>query len=107
MSHVELVSDDAENYLNEEENENGQAEFVMEIAVGTLESGSLALGSDRSHAEAKDKDDEERRDKVEYHMDTKPLRSFEAEVAPRQEGSGESEENCYAGECSWFGIIIN
>jgi hypothetical protein len=74
----------------------------MEIAVGALERGAQTLGIHGCHAKAKDEDDEECGDGVENHMDATPHRTSGAEVAPCQEGDGEGEENCYAGESGCF-----
>ena len=74
----------------------------MEVAVGTLKWGAQTLGRYGCHAETKDEDDEEYGDGVKDHMDVTPHRSSKAEVAPRQEGDGEGEENCYAGKSGWF-----
>ena len=37
MTLVEIVGDDAEDGLDQDEDEDGQADLVMEIAVGTFE----------------------------------------------------------------------
>ena len=105
-SHIEVVNGKTQNGLDQNEDKDGQANFVMEIAVGTREGGTLTLGGYRTHAEAKDEDDEECGDAGEEHVNTEPHRSSVAEVAPCQDGDGKGEENCYAGKSSWFGVII-
>ena len=69
MSNTEAVGDDTEDGLEQDEGEDGYADFVMEIAVGTSGSERRAqtLSRYRCHAEAKDEDDKEYSDGSESH----------------------------------------
>ena len=54
--------------------EDGQADFVIEIAVRTSERRAQTLSRYGCHAEAKDEDDKEYGDGSESHMNVTPLR---------------------------------